>query len=298
MVKRNSEYHTPIQNELSQEIATQDKLAQGITGQDKPESDKTAHDRRMQDRRTKYSLSYDIHTHTVFSHGKGTIEDNVKAAREKGIRSIGISDHGPGHITYGVKRSAFPEMKKEIVRLRACYKDMEILLGVEANIIDRTGKLDVSQEDAEEFDFLLAGYHFGVFGDQPFQAMGIHIRNYWSSQLMKRTSKKQVLQNTEMIVRSIYENQIKILTHPGDKGAVDIYEVALACANKNTLMEISTWHDWLTVDGIREAAKTDVGFVISSDAHTPGRVGDCRGAVERILAAGLDPQRVDNLVME
>lgn len=30
-----------------------------------------------------FSLTYDIHTHTTFSHGKGTIEDNVKAAVER-----------------------------------------------------------------------------------------------------------------------------------------------------------------------------------------------------------------------
>jgi putative hydrolase len=88
------------------------------------------------------------------------------------------------------------------------------------------------------------------------------------------------------------------LTHPGDKGAFDIGEIALACADRGTLMEISTWHDWLTVDGIRQAAKTGARFVISSDAHTPERIGDCQGAVDRIREAGLDFERVDNLVIE
>ena len=36
----------------------------------------------------------DYHTHTVYSHGKGSIEDNVKVAIEKNIEKIGISDHG------------------------------------------------------------------------------------------------------------------------------------------------------------------------------------------------------------
>ena len=41
----------------------------------------------------------DYHTHTVYSHGKGTIEDNVKEAISKGIKTIGISDHGYKHMT-------------------------------------------------------------------------------------------------------------------------------------------------------------------------------------------------------
>ena len=35
----------------------------------------------------------DYHTHTIYSHGKGTIEDNVKVAISKGIETLGISDH-------------------------------------------------------------------------------------------------------------------------------------------------------------------------------------------------------------
>jgi histidinol phosphatase-like PHP family hydrolase len=53
------------------------------------------------------------------------------------------------------------------------------------------------------------------------------------------------------------------------------------------------------VDGIRQAAKTDARFVISSDAHTPERIGDCLGAVMRIRKeTALDFERVENLIVE
>ena len=38
----------------------------------------------------RYKLLYDLHTHTTFSHGKGSIEDNVKVAIEKGLKAIAI----------------------------------------------------------------------------------------------------------------------------------------------------------------------------------------------------------------
>lgn len=245
-----------------------------------------------------YRLLYDLHTHTTFSHGKGSIEDNVRVAVSRGLKTVGISDHGPGHVTYGVRRADIPVMRSEVERLKPLYPEIEILLGVEANIINRSGRLDVTAEELEQLDFLLAGYHYGVFGENPAFALGVHIWNLILSGLFHRSTGKQVKRNTELAVRAIYENEIKILTHPGDKGAFDIGELALACADRGTLMEISTWHSWLTVEGIKQAAKTDALFVISSDAHTPERIGDCRGAVERIREAGLDFGRVVNLIAD
>jgi putative hydrolase len=105
----------------------------------------------------KYRMVYDIHTHTTFSHGKGSIEDNVKAALERGLSIIGIADHGPGHLTYGVKRKDLPVMREEIRRLQPLYPNIQILLGVEANIITPSGKLDITEKEANDLDYVLAG---------------------------------------------------------------------------------------------------------------------------------------------
>lgn len=242
-----------------------------------------------------YKLKYDLHTHTTFSHGKGSIEDNVKTALSKGLSKIGISDHGPGHVTYGVKQRNITVMREEINRLQPLYPDVEILLGIEANIINPSGKLDISKEEAGLFDYVLAGYHYGVFGEKPMKALKIHAENFLMTGFMKKSTRMQKLINTELVVKAIYENDVMMLTHPGDKGPFDIEEIARACAKRGTLMEISTWHDYLSVEGIKTAAKSDVRFIISSDAHTPERIGDCQGAVERIIEAGLDFERVVNL---
>lgn len=236
---------------------------------------------------SRYRMLFDYHTHTVFSHGKGTIEDNVKVAIDKGLKAIAIADHGSGHLTYGVKRSDIPVMRSEVDRLREKYPEIEIYLSVEANIVSKAPYIDVRPEELKYFDFIIGGYHYGI-------PRGYCIPNWlWAHGLFP--GKRLLVKNTDMAVKAIYENQLKILTHPGDKGPFDIAEIAKACAAKGTWMEISTWHSHLTVEEIKIAAKEDVKFIVSSDAHSPRRVGSFEGGIKRAVEAGLDMDRIVNI---
>ena len=96
---------------------------------------------------SQYRMIYDHHTHTTFSHGKGSIEDNVKVAVEKGLKSIAITDHGPGHLTYGIDRNKIKVMRDEIERLKLVYPQIEILLGVEANTLRVAPYIDLTEDE-------------------------------------------------------------------------------------------------------------------------------------------------------
>ena len=113
-------------------------------------------------------ITADYHTHTIYSHGKGTIRENVEEAIKKGLKAIGICDHGPGHFLYGIKRDKIYQMRKEVDRLNKEYKEIDILLGVEANIIGFDGTIDVDEEVIDMLDILLLGFHYGVL----FKSMG------------------------------------------------------------------------------------------------------------------------------
>jgi putative hydrolase len=242
----------------------------------------------------KYSLMSDLHTHTTFSHGIGTIEENVKAARSRGIMKIGITDHGPGHLIFGVRRWNIPKMRAEIERLGAMYTDMEILLGVEANIAGNSGLLDVKPDEFRYFDYVIAGYHYGALGNNPFGATFRVARNFagrksgiGASGLMR--------QNTKDIVHALESNPIMVLAHPGDKAPVDLLEIAVVCAKTDTLVEINTGHMSLSAEDLKTMALADVRFIINSDAHSPGRVGDFVAGVKLALDAGIDMNRIVNL---
>ena len=224
-----------------------------------------------------YKMLFDYHTHTTFSHGKGSIEDNVKEAVKKGLKAIAITDHGPGHMTYGIKREDVPVMRAEIERLKPLYPQIEIYLGVEANIIDTGNNLDVTSEEIPQYDFILAGYHFGI---RECYSAANFMYSHGIGTGAKRTAFLKE-RNTKMVVKAIEENNIKILTHPGDKAPVNMAEVAKACAKRGVLIKI--------------AAKEDVKFIISSDAHISERVGTFEAALKRAVDAGLDLNRIVNI---
>ena len=248
-------------------------------------------DKKWLEAADRYRMTFDWHTHTVYSHGKGTIEDNVRAAHERGLSEIAITDHGPGHLTYGVSMAKVPEMRAEIARLAAVYPDVKVLLGVEANTKYGAPYIDLSEEDKAQFDIVLAGYHYGITG------AGM-VKNWMSGcfgWFAGETSDLRV-KNTAMILDALYTHRIHVLTHPGDKGPFCIEDIAKACADTGTFLEINMKHEHLTIPEIQAAMKYDVKFIIGSDAHVPQAVGTFRGSLARALEAGLDPERIVNIV--
>lgn len=252
-------------------------------------------EQKMTDPVDEYEMMYDLHTHTTYSHGKGSVEDNVRTAFRKGLEYVAISDHGPGHLFYGVNRNDFVNIRNDIDKMSVKYQSINVRNSIEANIVHARGNgktskgLDVSPEEFALFDFVIAGYHFGCFGCSS-------IRNWLWSHGIRFNEEALKESNTKMICDALRANDIAILTHPGDKGPFDIAEIARVCEETNTLIEINGRHGHLDVEEIKEAAKVDgLKFIISSDAHTSDAVGSFRTALKRAMDAGLDLTRIVNI---
>ena len=236
-----------------------------------------------------FEMIYDLHTHTTYSHGTGSVEDNVRVAVEKKLEYIAISDHGPGHLFYGVNRNDFANLKTDIEKMNVKFPKTNVKMSVEANTVYAGNGLDVRPEEFEEFDFVIAGFHFGLFGCGS-------IRNWMWSHGFKSGEESLKKKNTQMIVDALRKNNLAILTHPGDKGPFDIEEITKVCVETDTLMEINCRHCHLTTEEIKiAAANPDAKFIISSDAHTPDAVGTFKPGLQRALDAGLDPTRIVNI---
>ena len=241
----------------------------------------------------KSRISFDIHTHTTYSHGKGSIADNAKKAAELGLERLGISDHGPGSFSYGIDMKKIPQMRKDIEEAEKLFPGLKIQLGVEANIANLSGRLDISKEDQKLFDYIIAGYHYSYLGEKPLTGISICVGG-WLFRKGLSTSQRVRVRNTDIVVNTLFENKIDIISHPGDKADFDIDAIASACEKTGTVMEINHRHHCLTVEGIKTAMKYDVRFIMSSDAHTPDAVGCVEKSWERVLKAGLEPGRIIN----
>lgn len=235
----------------------------------------------------------DYHTHTVFSHGKGTIEDNVKVAIAKGLTTLAISDHGPGHAFYGIKRKHYKDMRAEIDRLNLKYPEIEILLSLEANFMSVDGSLDLNEDMLAMADIIMCGYHFGSKPKAFFADLKMHSLAYLSKHF-KWAYKKSMAINTKMMVAAMDRYSLKAITHPGAKGPIDVYAVAQKAAQKNVALEVNVKHGHLTVEEIKIALKTQVKFVIGSDAHKPEDVGEFKASLKRCIDAGVPACRIIN----
>ncbi len=85
---------------------------------------------------TKFALDEDFHVHSTFSDGASTLEENVRAARERGLRTLCLVDHVRRDTTW------LPDFTAAAGQYRH-QPGPRILVGVEAKILDSSGQLDV-----------------------------------------------------------------------------------------------------------------------------------------------------------
>lgn len=231
-------------------------------------------------------ITGDYHTHTTYSHGKGSIEQNAEVAVKLGIRELAVTDHGFGHGAFGVKRREIPEMRSKIDALSLKYPDLKIYLGVEANILDAKGNIDLKSEDMLSLDIIVCGYHKFVRSN----TLG-----YFFANNLGLSTRKSRVRNTDAYIKVLERGFIDILSHPGNFCPCDIGEVARACKAYNTYFELNGKRILISDDELSVAASEDCEFILDSDAHHPDRVGDVSAALERADKIGIPHERIANI---
>lgn len=237
----------------------------------------------------------DYHTHTIYSHGKGTIEENVHEAERKGLKQIAISDHGLGHIAFGLRRRELDEVRAKIDAVNA-KSTVKTFMSVESNMISTEGWVDVNENDLEYFDILLCGYHKFIWPKHFFDALNYITYNGMYNMFKFEPSKAVVRSNTKSYIRAIQRYPIDVITHVNYGLKVNCEEVAKAARDYGTLIEINSKRISYTDEEFCKMYDTGVSFIVDSDAHTVNRVGEFSLAESLIDRLKIDPKRIVNAV--
>ena len=106
-------------------------------------------------------IGRDLHCHTVLCDGKNTAEEMVLAAIERGLTTIGISEHGYTAFdhSYCLSLGKTEEYKAEMRRLKEKYSGkIEVLTGIE---LDALSDLDTS-----DYDYVIGSAHYVKCGEK------------------------------------------------------------------------------------------------------------------------------------
>lgn len=191
-----------------------------------------------------------FHVHTIYSDGANTISEMVNAARDRGYKIIGITDHSKSAFyANGLKEEDILRQLDEIDELNHKYADIKILKGIESDIL-KDGSLDYDEDILKRFDFVIASVHSSF-----------------------KMSKDDM---TKRIIKAIKNKYTKIIGHltgrlllARDGYDIDVYKVIDIAAEYGKIIEINASPYRLDLDWryIKYAKEKGVKFAICPDAH-------------------------------
>lgn len=222
-------------------------------------------------------LAGDTHTHTVAcGHAFGTITENAAYAARQGHRFVAITEHccsmpsAPTLWFFNNMLHSLPSMIDGIF----------VLKGVEANITNISGLLDMPETYLKKLDLVIASAH-----KQAFEFKSWTANDY-----------------TNMYCAVAANPLVDIIGHSGSVEFAHNYERVVQCYKQyDKIVEINSCTPRSrpsSVQNCREiirlCKKHLVKVAVGSDAHTPQTVGMCDWAIAELTAQDFPEELVIN----
>lgn len=228
----------------------------------------------------KYIL--DVHCHSVSSgHAYSTITENINYAKNIGLKLIAITDHAPkmpGSCTnlHFLNLNILPKK----------VNDLEILTGVELNILDINGKVDLPNSILKSLDLKIASLHPPCI-----------------------TPSDNINDNTEAVINTMKNPLVNIIGHLGDpRYPINIDKIVKASLETNTLIEIN--NSSLSPNNTRSGGKDtileilntckklNVPIILGSDAHYHTYIGNFDNIIPLLNKCNFPEELIVNTSIE
>ena len=186
------------------------------------------------------------------------------------------------------------EILKKDCLLATEQTGVKVLVGVESNILSIDGKTDLPKNLYDNFDIYLAGLH--KFVKYKFQDIfRLFLPNFITDSFGAKPSKELVSSTTSAYINTIEKNPVDMITHLNFCVYANPVEVAKCARDNGVYIELNAKKTHLSKEELLAVADTGVRFLISSDAHSPNRVGEI-SLVQKLLADIQFPmERIDNI---
>lgn len=240
------------------------------------------------------NLTGDYHTHTIYSHGKGTVLENAERAKEIGLQEIAITDHGFEQMAFGLKHKKMPRLVSDC-RKAAEITGVNVYVGIESNLCDEDGRTDLKEEDYKDFDIYLMGIHRFVKFSHIKDFWNMLVRNSVYTTLRLQAPKSLIQYNTKAYINGIKKYPIDAITHLNFLSFCDVAEVAKAARDYGTYIELNSKKVHLTDDELDRVNQTGVRFIVNSDAHSLDRIGDTFLVDKLLQRVNISTERIDNI---
>ena len=229
----------------------------------------------------RHDMRSDLHMHTTWSDGRGSVAQMADAARQHGYTHIAITDHGALiGITNGLDSKRLRQQRLEIDAVNEQYRaagiDFRLLHGVEVDILV-DGSLALPDAVLHELDIVVASPH-------------IHLR-------------QPADVATARLVNAIAHPDVDMIGHPrgriigGRVGApVDMPAVSAAAVAHGVALEVNSGPDRLDIDGELVYDHVQAGglITVNSDAHDMDNLAWMDQGVATARRGGVAPAHVLN----
>ena len=248
-------------------------------------------------------IPFDYHSHHYrCGHATGTMRDYIEQAIARGMRSFGVSDHGPAYWFDGVDHalpgtqmaiSELPAYVREAHELKAEYAGkIDVRVGIEADFIE--GKADqlAALLATQSFDYVLGSVHYA------YGMRSVFDRSRWTDERPEtvwRDYYRQVMlaARTGLFDTLSHLTVVEAYSPPlPDSLAAELYPpVADAVAESGCLVEINT-SGYRKMRGeepfpnrrmLRLLIERGVSLTFGADSHRPEEVGFNQTPVESLL---------------
>jgi DNA polymerase (family 10) len=219
----------------------------------------------------------DLHVHTNWSDGKGTIESMAEAAIELDYEYLVFCDHSQSlKVANGLSPERLAKKIEAVRKADDSYGEIHLLCGSEVDIL-KDGSLDYEDPLLAELDFVVASVHT-------------------SFKIGERAM-------TARIMRAMNNPFVRAIGHPTGRllnrrepYEVDVSRLIEEAAATNTALELNSYVDRLDLAAsyIREAVNAGVRITIDTDAHDETALSFVRFGVSQARRAWVEKESVIN----